>query len=178
MKYSEFSQLVMNRQSCRAFNDKPILRETVEQIVDLARFSPSACNAQPWQMYVVCGDKLSAVTEALTDGGRNAFLSKAKAYVVLSEKAAPLKEDVVKRYSLSHFIKYDVGELAAYLTLTAESMGVASIIIGWVNGEKIKKAVGLSEKESCSLVVALGYSDAPIRDKTRKEKNSTIVFVD
>ena len=178
MDYENFSKLVMQRQACREFNDKPLSRETVEKIVDLSRFTPSACNSQPWKMYVACGDKLESVISALTEGGRNAFLSKAKSIIVLSEKATTMKPDVLKKFSLDHFVKYDVGELAAYITLTAESLGVSNIVIGWIDEKRLKNAVGMGEEEACSIVVALGYSDAPIRQKTRLPKEKTVKYLD
>ncbi len=178
MDYNSFSELVMKRQACRDFNDKPLDRETLEKIVDLSRFAPSACNSQPWKMYVASGEKLEEITVTLTEKGMNSFLSKAKAYIVLSEKATTLKASALKRFTRAHFVKYDVGELAAYITLTAESLGVANIVIGWINEEKLKSVVGMGEGEACSLVIALGYSDSPVRTKTRLDKEKTIKFID
>ena len=48
-----FENLVKTRQSCRNFNDKPLEKETVKKIAEQAMLSPSACNSQPWKMYLV-----------------------------------------------------------------------------------------------------------------------------
>lgn len=179
MGFIEFEKLVKERQSCRDFNDLPLEKEKVEAIVDLARNAPSACNSQPWKMYVACGEKVQDVVAELTEGGRNAFLKKAKAVIVVAEKDADnLKEDVKRRFSLDYFVKYDVGELIAYLTLGAKAIGVESIVIGWINLEKLAEVVGAEKGERISLAVALGYSDAPLRDKVRKPKEKTIKFID
>ena len=166
-----------NRSYRRFFAEKAVDTETLVSIVDEARFCPSACNSQPWKMYCCVDEQVKKkVLNAISDKNRNAFLKNAKAFIVVAEKARRLKKDVEKKFSLDHFVKYDVGELVAYITLTAKSKGVESIIIGWVDKEKIKQAVELGENESCSLVVALGYSDSPLREKIRREKEEVIEF--
>ena len=173
-----FENLVLRRQSCRDFNDKPLEKEKVDKIVQLATLSPSACNSQPWKMYVVTDeDKLGAVAASLQDRGHNLFTSKAKAFIVLAEKDATLKETISSRFSSDFFVKYDIGELTAYITLAAESIGVSSCIIGWVNQENLKSAVGLPDGEVANIVVALGYSDIAIRDKKRKSAEEIIVKI-
>jgi len=53
---------IRSRHSVRAFLDRPVSRETIEHILEVARFAPSGTNTQPWQVYVL-GD---AVKEALS----------------------------------------------------------------------------------------------------------------
>ena len=171
-----FENLVNIRQSCRDFNDLPLDRKTVEQIVKLARLCPSACNSQPWKMYVVTSQEgLDKTAVALGSNGHNKFLNKAKAFVVLAEKSAVLKPGV--KYDSYHFVKYDIGELLAYITLTAKSMGVDSCIIGMVDQALIKDAVGLKEGETCNVAVALGYSDCALRTKVRKAEEEIVEYV-
>lgn len=49
------SQAVRTRFSARGFLDKPVAEETVREILDCARHSPSGGNLQPWHVYVVMG---------------------------------------------------------------------------------------------------------------------------
>lgn len=178
MQIKEFKNLVMNRQACRNFINKDIDKDILLQIVDTARFAPSACNSQPWKMYCVSEPSVrEKVLEALQEGGRNAFLSNAAAFIVLSESLGTLKQDVLKRYAANHFVKYDIGELAAYVTLTAKSLGVDSCIIGWMNHEKLGTALSFTEGESCNIVVALGYSEIPTREKDRKPFEQSVKLI-
>ena len=171
-----FSNLVKGRQSCRNFNDKPLDKFLVEQILELAMFAPSACNSQPWKAYAVTSpEKVKEVALALGVNGHNKFLSGAKAFIVLAEKEAILKPGV--RFDRNHFVKYDIGELLAYVTLTAKSLGVESCIIGMVDQNLIGSAVGLKDGERCNVAVALGYSDIPIREKVRKPTCETVEYL-
>ena len=97
--------------------------------------------------------------------------------MVLCNKMATLKPGVESKFDRNFFVKYDVGELIAYITLTAESMGVSSCIIGWLDPKDIQKIVGHPEKERCEIVVALGYSDIPVREKVRKPAEETITEI-
>lgn len=53
------------RQSTRAYLDRPVARETIEAILDAARWAPSGVNAQPWQVAVVSGDTKNRISAAL-----------------------------------------------------------------------------------------------------------------
>ena len=170
-----FSKLVSVRQSCRDFNDKPLDTQTVVEIARQSMLCPSACNSQPWKMYLVTQvEKLEQVRQAVQGHGHNKFTDKAKAFICVSERTATLRNDVGNKFDRNHFVKYDVGELVAYITLTAESMGVQSCIIGWVDKVLIDQALELPSDESCNLVVALGYSDIPVRQKARKSEEEII----
>lgn len=58
------------RKSTRAFLDKPVDRDTVVRILQAARHAPSGTNAQPWQVAVVCGEKLTELTGRLSEAFR------------------------------------------------------------------------------------------------------------
>ena len=171
-----FSKLVNTRQSCRDFNDLPLSAQTVKEIAKQAMLAPSACNSQPWNMYVVTSpERVEKTAVALGVNGHNKFLSKAKAFIVLAEKAAVLKPGVkLDRY---HFVKYDIGQLSAYITLTAKSFGVETCIIGMVDQNLIGDAVGLKDGELCNIAIALGYSDCALRTKIRKPEEEVITLL-
>lgn len=172
----DFLELIKNRQSCRDFNDKPLDKALVQKIAEQARLAPSACNSQPWKMYVVTSeDKLEQTAVALGSNGHNKFLNKAKAFIIFAEKQAVLKPGV--KFDRNHFVKYDIGELIAYATLSAKSMGVESCIIGMIDQTLIRSAVPMQSDEICNVAVALGYSDIPLREKSRKAKEQVIEIV-
>ncbi|MCV6614585.1 MAG: nitroreductase [Cellvibrionaceae bacterium] len=54
---------VKTRISTRAYLDEPISQDTIEEILDIARYSPSSSNLQPWGTIVVSGDERRAITD-------------------------------------------------------------------------------------------------------------------
>jgi len=53
------------RRSTRAYLDRPVARETIEAILEAARWAPSGVNSQPWQVAVVQGGIKKMISEAL-----------------------------------------------------------------------------------------------------------------
>jgi nitroreductase len=54
-----------NRQSARAYIDKPVSRADVEDILQHAAMAPSAINVQPWQYVVVYGEEKDRLVRRL-----------------------------------------------------------------------------------------------------------------
>lgn len=57
---------IYTRRSIRKYEEKPISKDVLEQIIDAGRVAPSAKNRQPWKYLVYSGeekDKLLAVME-------------------------------------------------------------------------------------------------------------------
>lgn len=54
-----------SRASTRAFLPKPIPESLLHDIFKNAQLAPSNCNTQPWQTYVVSGDKKEALKKSL-----------------------------------------------------------------------------------------------------------------
>ncbi len=176
--YGNFEKLVKIRQSCRQFSSLPVEKEKLDKIMELARLAPSACNSQPWTMHCAYTEEaVNAVRECLQYQGHNPFLSDAKAFIAVSEKHATLKSFVTTKFDRNRFVKYDVGELIAYVTLGAKAIGLETCIIGWMDEEKLASVLGLGEDEICHVVVAVGNSDIPVRDKVRKDKEEVIKYL-
>lgn len=55
------TEAVGARHSCRAFLDRPVPRETVEELLTLAARAPSGGNLQPWQVDIMAGDVLAGL---------------------------------------------------------------------------------------------------------------------
>ena len=46
-------KIMQERYSCREFNNQKINQETINEILDLTRLSPSSCGLEPWKFMVV-----------------------------------------------------------------------------------------------------------------------------
>jgi nitroreductase len=59
----ELEQAMQERRSIRGFQDKPVPRALLEEIIALANRAPSSMNTQPWHFHVLTGAPLEAVLE-------------------------------------------------------------------------------------------------------------------
>jgi nitroreductase len=53
MQIDDFLELVKSRRSIRVFKPDPVPRETIEKILEAARWAMSGANGQPWEFVVV-----------------------------------------------------------------------------------------------------------------------------
>ena len=54
---------IASRRSIRAFLPTPVPREVIEQMLTVAARAPSGTNTQPWQVHVLTGDALHALSK-------------------------------------------------------------------------------------------------------------------
>lgn len=57
--------IMKERRSIRAFLDKPVSREDIEEIIGLAGCAPSAINLQPWEYVVTYGEEKDRLVRRL-----------------------------------------------------------------------------------------------------------------
>tara|TARA_B100000678_G_scaffold95898_1_gene80170 strand:+ start:2348 stop:3025 length:678 start_codon:yes stop_codon:yes gene_type:complete len=56
-----YDEVVLGRRSIRGYLDKPVDRETIEEVIRLAMRAPSSYNTQPWHLHVVTGKPLDEI---------------------------------------------------------------------------------------------------------------------
>ena len=173
----DFMQIAAARQSCREYDcERAVEDNKLQNILEAARLSPSACNGQPYHITVCTADKAKAVAKATQGMGMNKFASDSPTLVVISE------EKYVKTAALGSKVKgidyrsIDIGILAAHLTLAAAELGVGSCILGWLDSKDVEKELSLSGK--VHMVITLGYpkEDLPPREKKRKTQEELVSF--
>lgn len=57
----ELKDAILQRRSIRGFLDKPVARDTLEELLSLSQRAVSAVNSQPWLLHVVTGEMLQKV---------------------------------------------------------------------------------------------------------------------
>lgn len=165
-----FMDLMTRRQSCRNFNGECVEREKLEQLVEAFRLSPSACNAQPWKLIMATGETAKTVRECVQEAGRNKFTDNCPAFAVIIEEHAVLKPAIAEKFHSQAFAQMDIGIATAHYCLAATDLGLSTCILGWMNEEKLKNALGIASEKRVRLVLATGYAadDEIIREKNRK----------
>ncbi|MBX6317007.1 MAG: nitroreductase [Pigmentiphaga sp.] len=62
-----FHDVVRSRHSVRAFLPSPIPRDVLKSVLEEAQCAPSNCNTQPWNVQIVGGDTLKALSATLVE---------------------------------------------------------------------------------------------------------------
>ncbi len=169
-----FSELITVRQSDRAYLDKAVETEKLEQILEAARLSPSACNGQPYLITVCQGETAKKVAKCTQGMGMNGFATSAPIMLVISEQ--PYVKSAALGAKLKHndYRSIDIGILAAYITAQAADLGLGTCMLGWFDDEKIRAICGLDTP--VRLCITLGYPAKDTRSKKRKSKDQLIQY--
>jgi nitroreductase len=83
------SKAVDRRMSVRAFLPKPVPRETVLEILELARRAPSGGNVQPWRVHVLAGEPLEVFRALVAERSAAGVQEKSQNYVYPPELWEP-----------------------------------------------------------------------------------------
>ena len=165
-----FTQLVQQRQSCRSFDSTRIVEEEkLTAILNTARLSPSACNAQPYHFSVCRGETARKVAETTMTMGKNPFAADVSVMLVISEMPYSERAAAGSKTMGNDYRSMDIGIAAAHIILEAANQGLGSCMLGWFDDQKIRAICNLDG--AVRLVVAIGYAkegDA-LRPKMRKD---------
>ena len=165
-----FTEIANNRQSCRAYNkEKPVEKEKLQSVLEAFRLSPSACNAQPYHLTVVSGDKKEAVAKACMGMGMNRFAADAPVLLVLSEDNYNKTAAIGAKVKGNDYRSIDIGIACATIAYAATEAGLSTCILGWFDDDKIRKICDLDE--AVRLVITVGYAKEDDKLRTKKRKD-------
>lgn len=168
----DFYELVHDRQSDRKFDpNRPVEREKIERILEAARLSPSACNAQPWHFIVVdepeLKDKVAQAASAKLLG-MNHFTKQAPVHLVIVEEKVNLSSGIGGWVKNKEFSQLDIGIATAHIVLAARYEGLGTCILGWFDEKKMRSLLNIPSSRRVLLDIVIGYSLQETRTKKRK----------
>ena len=60
-------ECIKTRMSIRQFKPEPVPKEVLMEVIDVAKWSPSYKNSQPWELVILSGAKKEALTKMLIE---------------------------------------------------------------------------------------------------------------
>lgn len=136
---------IKTRRSIREYSGKKISKSSLEELVDAARFAPTARNVQPWEFIVITEKSLLKKIADITENGR--FIEFSGACIVI------FCEDT--KYYLE-----DGSAATTNILNAATNFGIGSC---WVAGDKkpyapeIAKLLGVPLGFKLVSLISLGY---------------------
>lgn len=172
-------ELLTRRQSVREYQSRPVEPEKLEQLIEAVRLAPSASNSQPWKLIFVDQPELrQAVAQATFSPALrfNKFALQAPVIAVLTLERPKMITQIGGRIKNKEYPLIDIGVAAAHFCLQATALGLGTCMIGWFQEQKIKDLLQIPEKTGIGLLITLGYSNAPLREKVRKSPREMSSF--
>lgn len=171
---TQFQQLVVNRQSDRAYKTTTVEKDKIDRILEAARLAPSACNAQPWRFIVVDNPEIKNKLADTTSSkllGINHFTKQAPVHIVIVMENANLTSSFGSMVKQKHFPLIDIGIAAEHICLAATAEGLGSCMIGWFDEGAVKKLLGIPKSKRPVLIITIGY---PENDTVRVKRRKSI----
>lgn len=142
-------EAMKNRYSCRKFTDEPVGEAELAEILEAGRIAPSACNNQPWRFVVLQEDDLSNV-----DACSKCRYGATAVVLVCFDKSESAKNPLVT----PDYGWIDCGLALMQMALAAESLGIASCIVGAYDPEAARKALNIPENLVTYQFLMLGHA--------------------
>lgn len=150
----EYFDTVKNRHSVRAFLQKPVEQEKIEQVLQAVQAAPSAGNLQAYQVFVVKNG--ACRRELVSAAGGQDFL--AGAPVVLVFCADTLRP--VDRYGKRGAELYSVQDATiacSFAMLAATALELGSVWVGAFDPTAVRRVVGAAEHLLPVAILPVGY---------------------
>lgn len=163
-----FIELAKKRYSVREYKDMPVEKEKILEVIEAARFSPSAVNFQPRHFIVVTTEELkSRIAEAYP---RDWFKKVPAVIVVCGDHLSSWKRKDGKDHC-----DIDAAIAVDHMTLAAADMGLGTCWVCAFDAGKCHQILGLPENLEVIALMPIGYpADDEVPQKKRKSVNEIV----
>lgn len=141
----DFWEALYGRRSIRKFDERPVPRELVDQVMHAGIWAPSSCNYQMWDLVAVDDPEVNGKLGALSLQMANAPVN-----IIVSYGRAFSEEAWANIQSASALIQN--------MSLAAHALGLGTFWITQMgDAEKVRETVGLPYDRLVIAVLAIGY---------------------
>ncbi len=162
-------EAIRKRYSCRAYQDKPVEKQKLDQLLEAARLAPSAKNTQDWRFVVVTNKEIKSKVAQTTN--RPLVFEKAGAIITACSNS-----DEVMRCGQA-IGPIDVAIALEHIALQATELGLGTCWIGSFETEKVRSILGIPADINIIELMTVGYpADGP--KKPNREPIEKIVCYD
>jgi nitroreductase len=165
----EFSELIKERYSVRAYRPDPVEDEKLEKVLEAARLAPTAVNRQPFQLLVI---RTQGREEELYDIYKRAWFVEPPLVIC----ACGLPERGWTRRDGKSYVDVDVAIAMDHLILAAADEGLGTCWVGAFDPDAARRVLGLPEEVEPIAFTTLGYPADEPGTKKRKPLDELVRY--
>jgi nitroreductase len=152
-------EAIKGRRSIRAFKNQDVPAETVEELIDAARWAPSAGNIQPWEFIIV---RKPRIRRRLVEAALGQmFIEEAPVVIIVCAD----EECSSQGYGVRGKTLYCIQDTAAAIQnihLTACSLGLGTCWVGAFREEETREILKIPRGMRPVAIIPVGYpAEAP-----------------
>jgi nitroreductase len=155
-------EALKTRRSIRLYEEKPVPRELIEEIIDTARLAPSGRNTQPWEFVVITDAATRTRIAELAPHGK--FIAQAGACVAVFARDGD-------------FCVEDGSAATENILVAARALGLGTC---WVashekpHSEAVRELLGVPEGILLITLIALGYPAQEVEPHGKRDLSEVL----
>ena len=164
--------IIKQRRSIRRFQDRAIAAETLTELFDAARYSPSWGNLQCWELVVVQEPEVKKRLAGLLSTKNPATKCTETAPVLLGICGDPQKSGFYKGVQVTryqHWFLFDLGIISQTICLKAWELGLGTVIVGSFDHKAAEEVLQVPDGQELVTIIVLGYPDHEPPAPNRRE---------
>ena len=176
-------ECIKTRRSIRKFEDRAVEPEVIADIVNVAAYAPSWKNSQTSRYIAVLDTDLKNMlaNECMMGFEYNVGTANgAPAMIVVTTvngRSGYERDGSATTSKGTHWQSFDAGIATQTFVLAAHEAGLATVIMGIFDEEKVKEGVGVPEGQSVSALVAIGYAAEEPQPPKRKSAEELLTVI-
>jgi nitroreductase len=167
--------VIRERRSIRSFKSDPLPENALNQILEAARWAPSAGNVQPWEFFVVRSEEQKKGLAKAALG--QMFLAEAPVVIVVcavpSRSARRYRERGEKLYCIQ-----DTAAATQNILLSATAIGLGTCWIGAFDEEGVRRVLGLGLDMKPVALIPVGYPAEKPSPPRRRATEEIVHYLD
>jgi nitroreductase len=169
----EVFEAIRGRRSVRAFRDRNVTEEIVDQLIDAAHWAPSAGNIQPWEFIIVRKpDIKKRLAKAALE--QTSIIDAPVVIVVCADENRSMQRYGDRGKTL--FCLQDTAAAVQNILLTAHSLGLGSCWIGAFTEEEAEEILQLPQHTRPVAIIPVGYPAENPLPRNRRPANQITHF--
>lgn len=171
-----YRELMTSRRSIRHFSDRPVALDALRRAIELAQYTPSACNRQGWRTRIVADkDKMRAVLE--NQNGNRGFGHEFDKLLVVT---ADLRMQQKSRELFQAFVDGGMYAENVLNALYDEGIGATplSAALTPLQEKAVRKALRIDDSEVIILFIGVGrYPEGEVITTRSERKPAEIIVI-
>lgn len=176
----EFFEVLNNRRSIRQYENYEVSSDTLKLLIESAQKAPSWKNSQVSRYYAVnTSEKLEEVKEFLPEFNQNNTLN-AGAYIISTVengRSGFTREGDFASHLKDGFQYFDNGLQVENLCLSAQNLGLGTLIMGLYDEQKIREYFNIPESQIIVCVISVGKPAINPAMPTRKNIDEILTII-
>jgi nitroreductase len=165
----EFSKLIAQRYSVRAYRPDPVEQDKLERVLEAARLAPTAANRQPFQLILI-------QTQGRQDELNRIYRKDWFVQPPLIIAACGLPDRGWTRRDGKSYVDVDTAIVMDHLILAAANEGLGTCWIGAFDADAAREVLGLPDDVEPIAFTPLGYPDDEPGAKKRRPLSDLVRY--